>query len=308
MAESKEGTAGNGSPPAGDSSADTLAGCMARPASVDAEPNDGPRCAPPFGPPPAGTDRRQFLKLMGASALLGVGSVAGIGAFQEVNAAETLSDPRILAKRWALVVDVWRLAIEADYERIVHACHRAHNVPRIAEPRHQVKWIWSEDYEHAFPGLASPFVSRRVAEKRFLVLCNHCADPPCVRVCPVQATFKRQDGIVMQDMHRCIGCKFCMVSCPYGARSYNWLPPREFLDSVEPEFPPRTTGVVEKCTLCYERLDSGLAPLCAEASRGALVFGDLQDPASAVRSMIESRYTIRRRVELGTEPNVFYVV
>jgi Fe-S-cluster-containing dehydrogenase component len=253
-------------------------------------------------------DRRQFLKLLGASALLGAGSLAGLGAMREVRASEVLSDPRTLAKQWALVIDVWKLTTEADYEKIIGACHRFHNVPTLPEPRHQVKWIWPERYEHTFPDTASHYTPPKIKQKSFLVLCNHCADPPCVRVCPVKATFKRADGIVMQDMHRCIGCKFCMVACPYGARSYNWFPPRQFIEHINPEFATRTAGVVEKCTLCYERIDVGLAPLCAEASQGAIVFGNLQDPHSAVRRLIESRYTIRRRVELGTEPNVFYVV
>jgi Fe-S-cluster-containing dehydrogenase component len=171
-----------------------------------------------------------------------------------------------------------------------------------------VKWIWTEDYSHTFPGLASPYAPPELQSKPFLVLCNHCDNPPCVRVCPVKATFKREDGIVMQDMHRCIGCKFCMVACPYGARSYNWLPPRDFLPQINPDFPPRTTGVVEKCTLCYEQLAQGLPPLCVEASKGALVFGDLNDPGSPVRAAIASHYTIRRATDLGTEPHIFYIV
>jgi Fe-S-cluster-containing dehydrogenase component len=272
------------------------------------EPSTGRSAAASRGTQPAVDDRRQFLKLLGASALLGAGSLAGLGAVREVRASEVLSDPRILAKRWALVIDVWKLKTETDYAEIVRACHRFHNVPNISEPRHQVKWIWTDRYEHTFPDMTSQYVPPRIEQTPFLLLCNHCANPPCVRVCPVKATFKRADGIVMQDMHRCIGCKFCMVACPYGARSYNWLPPREYIERINPEFPPRTAGVVEKCTLCYERLDTGLAPLCAEASKGAIVFGDLQDPHSVVRRLIESRYTIRRRVELGTDPNVFYVV
>jgi Fe-S-cluster-containing dehydrogenase component len=252
-------------------------------------------------------DRRQFLKLVGASALLGVGGVAGLGAFEEVRASEVLA-PGKTGKRWALAIDVWKLRTDVEYQAIIDACHRYHNVPSISDPRHRVKWIWTDDYRHTFPSSASPYSPAQLQSKRFLVLCNHCDNPPCVRVCPVQATFKREDGIVMQDLHRCIGCKFCMVACPYGARSYNFLPPKPLLTEINPDFVPRTTGVVEKCTLCYERLGNGLPPVCVEAAKGAMIFGDLNDPGSAVRSVINSRYTIRRAPELGTEPHVFYVV
>jgi Fe-S-cluster-containing dehydrogenase component len=254
------------------------------------------------------SNRRDFLKLVGTSALLGAGAVTGWGAWAEVKALEAGPSENPRRKRWGLVVDVWRLRSPADYQRIIDACHRYHNVPSIPNPKHAVKWIWTDDYRHTFPTLAGPYRSRKLENKPFLVLCNHCENPPCVRVCPVQATFQRPDGIVMQDVHRCIGCKFCMVACPYGARSYNWVPPEPFLDQVNPEFVSRTVGVVEKCTLCYERLDRGLSPVCVEASGGALLFGDLNDPTSAVRTAIESRYTIVRKPELGVEPRVFYRV
>jgi Fe-S-cluster-containing dehydrogenase component len=254
------------------------------------------------------TDRRSFLKLLGAAAVVGAGGMSSLGALKEVKASQVLRAAAGPGKRWALVIDVRKIAAQEDYQAIIDACHRYHNVPAIPEPKHQVKWIWTEDYSHAFPGLASPYTPPDLERKPFLVLCNHCDNPPCVRVCPVKATYKREDGIVMQDMHRCIGCKFCMVACPYGARSYNWLPSREFLEKINPDFPLRATGVVEKCTLCYERLVQGQPPLCVEASKGALVFGDLNDPASPVRAAIASRYTIRRAVELGTEPSIFYIV
>ena len=260
------------------------------------------------GEPPTSAERRNFLRFLGASALLGAGATAGMGSFVKVNAKELLSETKGEGKRWALVIDVWRLRTEADYQRIVHACHHNHNVPSIAEAAHAVKWIWTEQYRNAFPTSDHAHAARQLEGKPFLVLCNHCDNPPCVRVCPVKATFKRADGVVMQDLHRCIGCKFCVVACPYGARSYNWLPPRKFIQDLNPDYPIRAMGTVEKCILCYERLDRGLQPLCVEASDGAIVFGDLNDPESAVRKAIESRYTIVRKPELGTQPRVFYVI
>jgi len=142
------------------------------------------------------------------------------------------------------------------------------------------------------------------------VLCNHCENPPCVRACPTQATFKREDGIVMMDFHRCIGCRFCMAACPFGARSFNFRDPRPFIKPEEyvTEFPTRMKGVVEKCNFCNERLAVGLQPACVEASNGAIVFGDLNNPESEVRALLKENYTIRRKQELGTEPAVYYIV
>ena len=103
-----------------------------------------------------------------------------------------------------------------------------------------------------------------------------------MRVCPTQATWKREDGIVMMDWHRCIGCRYCMAACPYGSRSFNWLDPRPYIHNPNPEFPTRTKGVVEKCNFCAERLGTGRPPACVEACpEKALVFGDLADPALA---------------------------
>jgi molybdopterin-containing oxidoreductase family iron-sulfur binding subunit len=143
------------------------------------------------------------------------------------------------------------------------------------------------------------------------VLCNHCQNPACVRVCPTKATYKRpEDGIVMMDMHRCIGCRFCMAACPYGSRSFNYGDPRRYLKTIpNPAYPTRTRGVVEKCTFCAERLAVGQPPACVEAAKdGALIFGDLADPNSAVRQILNSKFTIRRQPGLGTGPSVYYIV
>jgi [DsrC]-trisulfide reductase subunit O len=140
-------------------------------------------------------------------------------------------------------------------------------------------------------------------------MCNHCTNPPCVRVCPTKATFKRADGIVMMDMHRCIGCRFCMAGCPFGARSFNFREPLPYIKAENPDYPRRERGVVEKCTFCTERLAVGKLPACVEACKvGALTFGDLEDHNSPVRKLLASRFTIRRKPELGTGPNVYYIV
>jgi len=267
-----------------------------------------------------GLDRRSFLKIAGVSALgLGSGPVAdlifnrGADALAESGMA-TLAEGR----HWAMVIDLTRLT-EEDLVNCARACHEYHNVPDIRMPdgsaniKEEIKWIWPEGYENAFPSIstrAEGFVQEKREKEKVLVLCNHCSNPPCVRVCPTKATFKSEkDGIVMMDMHRCIGCRFCMAACPYGSRSFNWGDPRPWIRKTNPEYPTRMKGVVEKCTFCVERLAKGLQPACVEAAEsGALAFGDLANPDSEVSRLIREKFTIRRKPELGTAPNVYYIV
>ena len=252
--------------------------------------------------------RRTFLKIAGLS-LLGLGAKpvfdahAGGAETKVIKAKEALE-----ARRWAMVVDMAKFKSNVDYERVITACHRTHNVPHIGDPKKEVRWIWIETFEHTFPDQQHEYLSRRIKQRPFLVLCNHCDNPPCVRVCPTRATFRREDGIVAMDMHRCIGCRFCMVACPFGARSFNWKDPRPYIKEINPNFPTRTKGVVEKCNFCEERLAQGLEPACVVASDGALIFGDLEDPDSQVRKILGTSYTLRRKNELGTKPSVFYVI
>jgi molybdopterin-containing oxidoreductase family iron-sulfur binding subunit len=192
-----------------------------------------------------------------------------------------------------------------------------HNVPDFrnadgsVDKKFEVKWIWTAPYERAFPGQDSKYMSEHLKEMPFIVACNHCDNPPCVRVCPTQATFKLPNGITMQDEHRCIGCRFCMAACPYGARSFNWRDPRPAIkaETMNRQYPTRSIGVVEKCTFCTERLAVGKLPACVEAApKGGLLFGDLEDPNSEVRKIVENQYTIRRKTDLGTGPGIYYIV
>ena len=257
-------------------------------------------------------DRRQFLKLAGLSTVVGLGGLSQSGlakeVFNEVARQETVVTKGLKANRWAMVIDMKQFKMDEDYQRCINACHNVHNVPDIDEKQHEIKWIWKTSFENAFPGTTHEFLAPEIKENPFLVLCNHCKEPPCVRVCPTKATFKRSDGIVIMDMHRCIGCRFCMAACPYGARSFNFRDPRPFIEKENPEYPTRMKGVVEKCNFCAERLARGQEPACAEASGGAIVFGDLDDPKSGVRQVLQYAYTIRRKPELGTGPNVYYVI
>jgi molybdopterin-containing oxidoreductase family iron-sulfur binding subunit len=189
----------------------------------------------------------------------------------------------------------------------VEACHKAHNVPTIPGPK-EVKWIWDDTFEHAFANDPSPMLPHDVEKRHFFLLCNHCTNPSCVRVCPAGATYKTPGGLVAIDYHRCVGCRFCMAACPYGSRSFNFQDPRPFITDLNPAFPTRMRGVVEKCTFCAERLEKGLLPACVEASNGAIVFGDLNDPDSIVRRVLAKNFSLRRKPDLGTDPGVYYII
>jgi molybdopterin-containing oxidoreductase family iron-sulfur binding subunit len=261
-------------------------------------------------------NRRRFLEVAGITTV-GIGlkpamdALAVSGGHGEAAPQPEMvrGETQLTAKRWAMVIDTRKFKSSEDLEPMIEACHTVHNVPHLENKRHEIKWLWEEEFKHAFPALEHEHLNGRIQHLPFLVLCNHCQNPPCVRACPTKATFKNeQNGIVMMDMHRCIGCRFCMAACPYGARSFNFRDPVPFIAKINPEFPTRSKGVVEKCNFCAERLAQGKMPACVEASKGALVFGDLDDPGSDVRKLLHEHYTIRRKVELGTGPGVYYIV
>jgi molybdopterin-containing oxidoreductase family iron-sulfur binding subunit len=209
--------------------------------------------------------------------------------------------------RWGMAVDVAKCARLNGCTKCIDACHQAHNVPVLPEPRHRVRWLWKESFARVFRSQEAQYVP--IAATPVMVLCNHCDNPPCVRVCPAQATWKRGDGIVAMDWHRCIGCRYCMAACPYGARSFNFVEPRPYLRQQNAVYPARSKGVVEKCTFCSERLAEGRPPACVETCpEKALTFGNLADPNSELRRALGARYYVRRKPELGTSPDVFYIV
>jgi len=212
-----------------------------------------------------GLKRREFLKKAGLASLCGFG-IQG----SALNAG-TDDDKK---QRWGLVFDMRKCREEKDCTKCMSACHKIHNVPDIGNEKDEIKWIWKEKFEHAFPTQKHEFLSDAVQSAPNVVLCNHCDNPPCVRVCPTQATFKREtDGIVMMDFHRCIGCRFCMAACPYGARSFNWKEAKPFIEEINRKFPVRTKGVVEKCNLCAERIAKDQKPACVEACTAkAIIF------------------------------------
>lgn len=277
--------------------------------------------------------RRNFLKVAGISTLAGLGAATGVGrliggaesAMAAAEEAQTNAPAQggaagqnaacgdACVNRYGMLIDARKFREDPTLgERVVLACHREHNVPNIPVKKDEIKWIWMTHYDNAFPEQPNLYRDEVNAEFQLPILCNHCDNPPCVRVCPTQATFRNADGIVIMDYHRCIGCRFCMAGCPYGSRSFNWSDPRPYIDNanMNRDFPTRTRGVVEKCNFCDERIRKGLLPACVEAcgDTKAMVFGNLNDPNSEIRQMLKQHHTVQRNPSLGTLPSVFYIV
>jgi molybdopterin-containing oxidoreductase family iron-sulfur binding subunit len=254
-------------------------------------------------------DRRGLLKAAGLS-LLGLVGGSAWHVISRAKLPEPSSTPKTLVgKKWGMVIDLKKCWGTDGCTDCIDVCHRVHNVPDLGNPKDEIKWIWTVPFGRAFPEHGNEFTEEALKGRPVTVLCNQCDNPPCIKYCPTRATWRREDGIVMMDFHRCIGCRYCMAGCPYGSRSFNWKNPRPFIKKVNFEFPTRTKGVVEKCNFCQERLVQGLLPACVEACKErALIFGDLNDPDSEVRKILRSRHTIQRHPELGTKPKVFYVL
>jgi molybdopterin-containing oxidoreductase family iron-sulfur binding subunit len=201
------------------------------------------------------------------------------------------------------------------YRNCVEACVQENNLDR-AEGTQYIRIFEIEDgspindLEHA----EADYQHEVPAEGHFYLgtQCFQCANPPCVPVCPVQATWQEPDGIVVVDYDWCIGCRYCMAACPYWARRFNWGQPAVPAEELNPNQHylgnrARKAGVVEKCTFCIQRSREGRLPACAEACpTGARVFGNVLDPDSEIRWVIENKRVFRLKEELLTEPRFWY--
>lgn len=176
--------------------------------------------------------------------------------------------------RWAMVVDVQKCI---GCQACTVSC-----IMENAVPENSFRTIVST-YEVHEAGRTGTYMLPR--------LCNHCDNAPCIPVCPVGATFQRKDGIVVVDGDRCVGCGYCVQACPYDARFIN-----------------HDTGKADKCTFCAHRVDAGLLPACVETCvGGARIFGDINDPASEVRQLVDQHQLKVLKPEMGTKPHVFYI-
>ncbi|MBF0623903.1 MAG: 4Fe-4S dicluster domain-containing protein [Magnetococcales bacterium] len=238
-------------------------------------------------------DRRTVLGLGGAVAAGAILLAPGVRLIAAPNKTEASG-----AQRWAMLIDVNHCT--AACTACTDACRTENNVPLFGDPKRDIHWIRKvevQDEEGRRPPLSLP------------VLCNHCEHPPCVHVCPTEASFIRKDGIVLVDKHRCIGCRYCMIACPYKARSLVYF--QVDVDKASnPRVPVRGKGVVEKCTFCVHRVDDGQQPACVEACQaageGAMLFGDLNDPQSEIAQRVRTLKTETIRADLGLKPHVHY--
>jgi molybdopterin-containing oxidoreductase family iron-sulfur binding subunit len=200
------------------------------------------------------------------------------------------------------------------YRDCVHACVEENNQSRASEIQYirvlQMNDGSSnlEESDHYYDSAEVP-----VEGKYYLpVQCMQCDDPPCVKACPVKATWMEPDGIVVIDYDWCIGCRYCMTACPYWARRFNWTEAKIPPDKLNPDTHylgnrPRPSGVVEKCHFCIQRTRKGRQPACMEACpTGARVFGNLLDPKSEIRYVLENKTVFRLKEDLGTEPKFWY--
>lgn len=196
------------------------------------------------------------------------------------------------AVRWGMLVDTKRC--DSGCTACVDACNRENGL-KPAENETDAQWIRKLE-------LTDRRTGRRVS---LPMMCQHCEHPPCVDVCPTGASFRRADGIVLVDRHICIGCRYCMLACPYKARSFV----HEALSGQKPEV-PRGKGCVEACSFCVHRIDRGHAPACVEAcnaqGKGAMLFGDLNDKSSEIARRIAVEATLQVRADLRLNTGVRY--
>jgi molybdopterin-containing oxidoreductase family iron-sulfur binding subunit len=228
--------------------------------------------------------RRKFL--WEAAALAGVALAPGIVLY-DLAEGRPPATAASGAVRWGLLVDMNQCASGCD--ACVTACDAENGLPGTKRATDS-QWIRKIE-----------LTDLRGRVRSLPMMCQHCTEPPCVDVCPTGASFKRADGIVLVDRHTCIGCRYCVMACPYGARSFVHEPVTDQKPDV-----PRGKGCVESCTLCVHRIDHDRIPACVEACAAAghkaLLFGDLNDPQSEISQRVAAVATtgVRADLRLGT--------
>lgn len=197
------------------------------------------------------------------------------------------------AVRWGMLIDTAKCA--SGCTACVSACNTENGIASHDRPRTDQQWIRKVTLRD----------KQTKHEISLPMLCQHCENPPCVDVCPTGASFKREDGIVLVDRHTCIGCRYCMMACPYKARSFA----HETVDNTV-DYQPRGKGTVESCTMCVHRVDEGGTPACVEActesEHGAMIFGDIKNPESEISKELAKHGGQQIRADLGLNTGVRY--
>lgn len=233
--------------------------------------------------------RRKFLgKAAGITAGLSLAPGVVLFDITQARAAQNLATSDV---RWGMLVDSTKC--KKDCTKCVDACAKENGWDKQPGRREtKVQWLRKVDLRDKHTG----------REASLPMMCQHCAEPPCVDVCPTGASFKRNDGIVLVDKHICIGCRFCMMACPYKARSFVHEPVEDRRWYI-----PRGTGTVESCTLCVHRVDRGGIPACVETcEEKAIVFGDLKNPQSEISQRVAQLPSRALRDDLRLNPGVRY--
>ena len=236
--------------------------------------------------------RRRFLQKLG---LVSAAAVTSSYTLLEVTAKAEAATDTNNTPRWGLLIDTAKCSSGCD--ACVRGCNEEHGLQSHGDDDTRAQWIRKVDLQDNLSG----------EESSLPVMCQHCDSAPCVDVCPTGASFKRADGIVLVNKHTCIGCRYCMMACPYKARSFI----HEVITDQKPSA-PRGKGTVESCTLCVHRVDrqENLQPACAVActdeAHSAILFGDLNDPASDISGKIAGLGATQVRADLQLNTGVRY--
>lgn len=230
-------------------------------------------------------------RLLSGSAAAIAGLTIAPGVFLQAVQAKPVDEAVTSQNRWGLLIDTTKCADGCS--DCVSACNKEHGLREIHGPATDAQWIRKVTLKNKSSGHTV----------NMPMMCQHCEKPPCVDVCPTGASFKRDDGIVLVDKHICIGCRYCMMACPYKARSF-------IHETLTDQLPvaPRGKGTVESCTLCVHKIDRGDGTTaCAEAcTHGAITFGDLNDKNSSISKSLTEKGGRQLRAELGLNTAVRY--
>jgi len=237
--------------------------------------------------------RRRFLQRLG---VLGVAAVAAPALLPSISQ----SNVKVLKgasdkHRWGLLIDSSKCASGCD--ACVRGCNEEHGIKSTGNDDTDAQWIRKIDLQDNLTGQLSSLP----------MMCQHCDSAPCVDVCPTGASFKRTDGVVLVNKHTCIGCRYCVMACPYKARSFIHEPLTD-----QKSWAPRGQGTVESCTLCVHRIDAdndqqpACAVACTDEAHSAILFGDLNDPKSDIAKALVKRQAHQVRSDLGLNTGVRY--
>jgi molybdopterin-containing oxidoreductase family iron-sulfur binding subunit len=223
----------------------------------------------------------------------------------------TTADP---AHKFGFAIDVGACI---GCRRCMYGCKEENNIPdtisplwiEVFEMRSDVDLTGQPSSQDLKQGATTAYTQSPREDHWYMpVQCNHCDNAPCVKVCPTGATYKADDGLVLMDYQKCIGCRLCVVACPYSARRFNWHMPAGSLEKTNDLVPLRPLGVVEKCTLCVHRTRRGKLPRCVEVCPvQARHFGDLNDPESELSKLLKQNMSYRLLEEINTKPSIRYI-